>query len=202
MKRRHLAILAAVIVGQGIILAAQQPSPPPTQGAPAAPRAPQTPAGPSSPKTPAAPALPAPFVHVDPSAGGQPINIRVDVTLIDQTGTAPPQPKTVMVMLVDRALGQTRSVFEDRIINVDARPELRDGRIRVSITVQSAPIRPLYIAVPVTPDAEGNKSDHTLDWRNSFSLLLENGKPMLALESSDQARNRKLSLEVKATIQK
>jgi hypothetical protein len=201
MNRPQMAILAAVIVGQGIVLAGQQPAPTPTPAAPVAPRAPQAPAGPASPKAPAAPAHPAPFVHVDPSEGGQPINIRVDVTLIDQTGTAAPQPKTVMVILADRALGQTRSVFEDRTINIDARPEIRDGRIRINLTVQSAPIRSLFIPVP-GPPAEGNKSDYTLDWRNSFSLLLENGKPMLALESSDQARNRKLSLEVKATIQK
>jgi hypothetical protein len=70
------------------------------------------------------------------------------------------------------------------------------------LTVQSEPI-PKKFYVPVAPDtAVDSKVDYTLDWRNSFSLLLDNGKPMLALESSDPARNRKLSLEVKATIVK
>jgi hypothetical protein len=41
--------------------------------------------------------------------------------------------------------------------------------------------------------------DHTINWRNSFTLLLENGKPMLALESNDAATKRKMSIEVKAT---
>ena len=35
-----------------------------------------------------------------------------------------------------------------------------------------------------------------------FSLLLENGKPMLALETMDAVTKRKMSIEVKATIQK
>jgi len=41
-----------------------------------------------------------------------------------------------------------------------------------------------------------------MGWRNSFSLLLENGKPILALETMDAVTKRKMSIEVKATIQK
>lgn len=192
--KRHLAlIILNLMIGYGIVSAAQQPP------RPAAPSAPST-----QPAPQAKPAVPRPAVVVDPEAGGQPINIRLDVSLVDQSGPGPVQPKTVMVMLVDRAMGKTRSVFEDRTINVDARPEIRDGRIRVNLTVQSAPVRVVDVrGLPVMPGTpEASKVDRTLDWRNSFSLLLENGKPMLALESSDPAKNRKLSLEVKATIVK
>ena len=38
--------------------------------------------------------------------------------------------------------------------------------------------------------------------RTPFSLLLENGKPMLALETTDAVTKRKMSIEVKATVQK
>jgi hypothetical protein len=97
-----------------------------------------------------------------------------------------------MVMLVDRAMGRARAAFEDRSIAVDARPILVDGRIRVNLTVLSEG----------PPNYSGPPKDHTLTWRNSFSLLLDNGKPMLALETTDAVTKRRLSIEVKATIQK
>jgi hypothetical protein len=117
----------------------------------------------------------------------------LDVSVIDQTAQGAVQPKSLMVMLVDRAMGRTRAAFEDRSIAVDARPTIVDGRIRVSLTIQSDKV---LFGPPKETD------DHTIAWRNSFSLLLENGKPMLALETMDAVTKRKMSIEVKATIQK
>jgi hypothetical protein len=168
-----------------LTLAAQQP-----------PAVPARPAGPVAPAPPAPPAPPA-----DPELGGQPINIRLDVSVIDQVGAGIPQPKSLMVMLVDRAMGRTRAAFQDRSIAVDARPTIVDGRIRAYLTIQSerSPNSPF---MPVMPGANEPREDHTINWRNSFSLLLENGKPMLALETNDAVTKRKTSIEVKATIQK
>jgi hypothetical protein len=155
----------------------------------------QQPAAPKAPQVPAAPAAPAPPAPpVDPEQGGQPINIRLDVSVLDQTAQGATQPKSLMVMLVDRAMGRTRAAFQDRSIAVDARPVLVDGRIRVYLTLQSEASRSFG------PPKE--TEDHTINWRNSFSLLLENGKPMLALETMDAVTKRKMSIEVKATIQK
>ena len=161
-----------------LTIAAQQPAPP---KAPAAPTA-----------APVAPPVP-PSPPADPEQGGQATNIRLDVTAIDQTAQDSPQPKSLMVMLADRAMGRTRAAFEDRSIAVDARPTIADGRIRVYVTLQSESSR---FGGPSEP------RDATLGWRNSFSLLLENGKPMLALETMDAVTKRKMSIEVKATIQK
>ena len=130
---------------------------------------------------------------VDPEEGGQPINIRLDVSVTDQTAQGVAQPKSLMVMLVDRAMGRTRAAFQDRSIAVDARPTIVDGRIRVYLTIQSD--RAMF-----GPPKE--TEDQTIGWRNSFSVLLENGKPMLALETNDTVTKRKMSIEVKATIQK
>ena len=165
---------------------------PPKPAAPAKPAAPSPPAAPA-PQAPPAPAAPQRTV-VDPEAGGQPVNIRVDVSVLDQAGSGTPVPKTLLVILADRAFGRTRAAFQDRLINVDARPTLIDGKIRVSLTVQSEPTR--GVLPPTEP------LDVTLSWRNSFSLMLDNGKPMLAFETSDAATKRKLSIEVEATIQK
>ena len=176
--------IALFVVLLSIPLAAQQ-KPPQPPAPPAAPRA-QAPPAPPAPQAPQAP-------PVDPERGGQPINIRLDVSVIDQAPEGTAQPKTLMVMLVDRAMGRTRAAFQDRSIAVDARPTIVEGRIRVSLTIQSDGTQNY-----LPPD----KVDHTMGWRNSFSLLLENGKPILALETNDAVTKRKMSIEVKATIQK
>lgn len=177
--------IALFICLMSLGLAAQQPSPQKTPPAPQAPSAPVV-----QPVT----VITSPVQRFDPEQGGQPINIRLDVSVTDRTGEGAAQPKSLMVMLVDRAMGQTRAAFQDRSIAVDARPTIIDGRIRVSVTLQSENSRLMHM-----PGAE---RDATLDWRNSFSLLLENGKPMLALETMDAVTKRQMSIEVKATIQK
>jgi len=134
-----------------------------------------------------------PAPPVDAEQGGQPTNIRLDVTVTDQVAQGAAQPKSLMVMLADRAVGRTRAAFQDRSIAVDARPVITDGRIRMSFTIQSD--RAMYLGPPKEADA-------TIAWRNSFSLLLDNGKPMLALETIDAGTKQKMSIEVKATIQK
>lgn len=183
---RYLALLVFLL---SIPLAAQQ-----LPAAPKAPAAPQAPAAPRAPTAPAHPTPPAPpAVAVDLEAGGQAINIRLDVSVMDQAGAGIPQPKSLMVMLVDRAFGRTRAAFEDRSILVDARPVVVEGRIRVNMTIISESPRSIGPSLPKDP---------TIEWRNGFSLLLESGKPMLALETTDAVTKRKMSIEVKATIVK
>ena len=168
---------------------------------PATPRPAPAPAAPAAPKAPEAPAVPAPPakvpIAIDPSAGGQPVNIRVDVSVIDQKENSAAQPKTLMVILADKALGQARGVYEDRSVSVDARPTIVEGLIRVNVTVNSQePPRMMMPGQPV------KQPDPLLNWSNSFALLLQSGKPMVALETSDAVTKRKMSIEVKATILK
>ena len=160
----------------------------------------QTP--PAPPASPAAPAPPAPPNVIDMSAGGQPVNIRLDVSVIDQEGTGLARPKTLMVILADKAMGQTRAVYEDRSISVDARPTIVDGLIRVNVTVKSQEPQHTWRSVGPGNEQQQPKSDPILNWTNSFALLLSNAKPMVALETLDAVTKRKLSIEVKATIQK
>jgi hypothetical protein len=76
---------------------------------------------PPTPPSAPTPPTPQPLLPLDSSAGGQPVNIRVDVSVTDQSQAGTGQPKTLMVILADRALGQTRAAYEDRSISVDAR---------------------------------------------------------------------------------
>jgi hypothetical protein len=152
------------------------------------------PAPPKPPPAPSAPAAPQP-TRVSVPVLGQSVNIRLDVSVSDQKDALATPPKTLMVMLADGALGQTRGAFEDRSISVDATPTILGDRIRLTLRVVSSLDR--VVVGPGTP-----QPDTTLNWQNSFSLLLESGKPMLAFETSDPTTKRKLSIEVKATIQK
>ncbi len=176
---------ALLIVLLSIPLTAQQPAPKPVPA-------------PKAPPAPAAPAVPPAPPNVNADAGGQPVNIRLDVSVTDQAATGVSQPKTLMVILADRALGQTRAAYEDRSISVDARPTIVEGRVRAQLTVSSREPQKM----PIGPDANLRAPDPLINWTNSFSLLLDNGKPVVAFETSDPATKRKLSIEVKATIQK
>ena len=175
--KRYVALFVLML---SVSMAAQQPAPPKTPPQPAKPPAAAT-----------HPAIEIPNIVVDASAGGQPVNIRLDVSVADHGQATAGQPKTVMVMLVDRALGRTRGAFEDRSISVDATPTIVDGRIRVQLTIESR-----------TDTGPGKAVDRTMFWQNSFALMLDSGKPMIAFETSDPVTKRKLSIEVKATIQK
>jgi hypothetical protein len=198
MTRHVLSLVVCLTVFSGSGFAQQQPRPgprPETPAAPAAPQAPSRPGVPGAPAAPGAPAVPpappAPPV-VDPSAGGQPVNIRLDLSITDQQGTTPSAPKTVTLLLADRSLNQIRSSFEDRSLDVDARPTIVDGRIRLYMSIQSEPRR--------TPD-----NSNPAQWRQNqrITVIVESGKPLVVMESVDPAsNNRKTTIEVKATILK
>lgn len=52
------------------------------------------------------------------------------------------------------------------------------------------------------PGTPPRPTDNTLNWNQALTVLVENGKPLVAVENSDAANNRKLTIEVKATILK
>ncbi len=162
---------------------------------PAAPKPVAPPKAPAAPQAPAAPKPPAPVP--EPSEGGQLVNIRLDVSVIDQKESNVGQPKTLMVILADKAMARARAAYEDRSVSVDARPAIVDGLIRVYVTVNSQEPPNL-----MTPGAQVKQPDPLLNWSNSFTLLLQSGKPMVVLETSDAVTKRKMSIEVKATILK
>src|SRR4051812_7515713 len=113
MKRHFGSLLAGVILFTAAGAAAQQPQPaPPTpfRGTAAVARQTTPPASPA----PAQPASgtfgagqvrPAPTAAAaaDPSAGGQVINIRLEVSVSDQAGPQPAQPKLLTLLLADRS---------------------------------------------------------------------------------------------------
>ena len=132
---------------------------------------------------------------------GQPINVRVDLTLTDQRGGAAPIKKTVSVVVADGHAGFIRSSSEINGVgsvplNIDAEPQiLADGKVRLGINVQ--------YDLPSPPEALSNISRGTAlrtAVHENLALILESGKSMIAAQSADPLSDRQVVVEVKATV--
>jgi hypothetical protein len=118
----------------------------------------------------------------------QAANIRLELTITDQRSDAQTPAKTVTLLIEDRQSGRIRTGRGNAALNVDARPEIvREGRVRVMMTLeytpQDGPERP-----PQPPIQE------------SVTALLEDGKPLAVSQSADPMSDRKVRVEIKATI--
>jgi hypothetical protein len=179
--------------------AAAQPRSPSTPAAPAA--VPQPPA-PAAPPAPVAP--PGPPAPPAPPREGQALNVKVDLTITDQRGGNPVFKKTVTVVTADGMAGFIRSTARyrdlgDVPLNVDAQPRLlADGKIRVSVNLQ-------YDLPGSTETADGRVTGAIgpltkTSIHENLSLVLENGKSIVAAQSADPVGDRQVLIEVKATI--
>jgi hypothetical protein len=169
---------------------AQPPAtlPPPAVAAPVAPAA-----------APAAPAPPRPVRE------GQPINVRIELTITETGAGAPPVKKTVVAVVGDGYFGSVRgqAVAQtttqgnpfDRLVaplNLDARPEiLPSGKIRLTCTIQ------YQSSQRMTQERQINT-----DIKQTLVLNLESGKPLVISEAADPVTDRNVIVEVKATILK
>ena len=128
-------------------------------------------------------------------------NVRVEFTITDQQTGVPTTSKTVMLTTSNRQWGRIRTQITSRLyggapLNVDARPTVtQDGRINVELTIEYAQGR--------NSEAEAN-SDKIVQVlvNQSLTVLLENGKSLLVTQSADPVSDRKVTVEVKATIVK
>jgi hypothetical protein len=157
--------------------------------APSAQQAPEKPAAPAKPK-----GEKVEVVKVPPGP-----NVRVEFTLTDQQTGAPTTNKTVMLTTSNRQWGRIRSQITSRIyggapLNVDARPTVtQDGRISLELTIEYALGR--------NSEVEANSDKIVqVSINESLTALLENGKPLLVTQSADPISDRKVTVEVKATI--
>jgi hypothetical protein len=136
-----------------------------------------------------------------PRRQGQPVNVKIDLSINDQRGTSAPVKRTLSMIVADMMSGSIRSQSEALAVgpvplNVDAHPELlENNKIRLGLTLQydwPAPFEGGRDA------PRGTVVKTTL--HDSVSLILENGKPMIAAQSADPISDRQVTVEVKATI--
>ena len=104
-----------------------------------------------------------------------------------------------MLTTSNRQWGRIRSQITSRIyggapLNVDARPTVtQDGRISLELTIEYAQGR--------NSEVEANSDKIVqVSINESLTALLENGKPLLVTQSADPISDRKVTVEVKATI--
>jgi hypothetical protein len=137
------------------------------------------------------PAAQRPAEQVQPTrSAAQLANIRVELTIVDQRSDAPGAPKTVTMLVEDRQSARIRTGRGNASLNVDVRPDiLREGRIRVMLSLEYTP-------------QDGPDRAAPMPIQESVTALLEDGKPVVVSQSADPAGDRKVRLEVKATIVK
>jgi hypothetical protein len=154
-----------------------------------------------------------------------PFNIKIEVSITDQSGSGTPAKKVVTMIASDRQSTNIRSsasvpvpttimqrpagaetgpanvavqsyTYRNVTINVDARPAI----------VQKDPSRiALSLGLEYVPRAEGRQEEMTpgmASWSERLSLILESGKPMIVSQAADPTSDRKITVEVTATILK
>ena len=158
-----------------------------TQIAPAAPRAPQGPPPPST--------TPAPTPQPPRKIRGRDLNVQVELTISDQLANAAPEKRLVSMMIADGAFGRIRSTDNPLVamLNVDARPEILDNdRLVVEMTIEYRPLAPDGTAPTKRPTGLNEQ----------LTVILQNGKPLMVSQAADPVADRKMTVEVRATILK
>ncbi len=155
---------------------------------------------PAASPAPAASAVPKPEKSEKPRREPpQLANIRIDFTLTDTRGSEPAVVKTSTVTLADQEVGRIRAEYEDRpvmgrpglyYLNFDVRPAIQAGRVRLNVTVDYR---------PQTPDGAVDKGTG-FRLKQETGTLLESGHPVVVAEATDPTSDRRITLEVKATI--
>jgi hypothetical protein len=185
-------------------VAAPDQTPPPVP--PVAATAPQAPTAPRSPQAPPAP-RPArmttgegPALPEARRTRGQLVNLHLEFTVTDQIGTAPPMKKTITMNVADGESGRIRTNAEVHRKNapvttvplsVDASPEIDGSRIRLRASLEYQ----LLKDAP-EPDVPAGKTSIT----QSVTAILNDGVTTILSQSADPLTDRKVTLEVKATI--
>lgn len=222
---------AAVDTSGGLMLPAP-PEPPQAASSPAPPVPPAAPDPPQAPKaakpvTPPAPPTPPPSREATRTSLSS-LNVRVDVTITDQSGSNPAVKKSVSVTVVDGGSGSVRSgvtvpipntvfsstqegkgpspitsyQYKDMGLSLDVtNVTIIDNIVRLRVSVEYNPVD------EKTPGVDGQAPATPASFaqfRQQLNLALQDGKPLLVAQSSDPvpSRNRTASLEVKATILK
>jgi hypothetical protein len=216
-----LVLCAALTASAGPLVAdldAQQPTtsprPQPTVK-PVPPTPPPPPPAPSRVPADAPPPPPAPPEPPQPNDPFNALNVKVDVTIIDQRGTETPIRKVVSITTGHNLRGAIRSheVFRyapgDAIpsnsiegltipLNVDVVPRvLQNGKVRLMLNLE--------YELPVESAGQSQSLAARLKKsviRENLGIVVDNGKPLVAAQSADPVSDRRVTVEVLATILK
>jgi hypothetical protein len=132
-------------------------------------------------------------------------NVQIELTLTDQIGTNPAEKKTVSMIASSGSWGKIRSTGNSRPagetpvivqLDVDARPFVSvDGPIQLELTLNYSP------PAAQMPDMDNARARRT-SINQSLTVILQNGKPLVVSQAADPVNDRKVLVEVKATVLK
>jgi hypothetical protein len=201
--RTRFALMVFVLIASHALA---QPAPSRRQTPQAPQPAPAQPAAPaSSTAPPPPPAPPGP-----PRREGQPINVKVELTITEEGGGATSSKKTVSAVIGDGFNGYVRAQGNnpnadpsERFVplNFDAYPViLSNGKIRLTCTIQYLAGAAQYIAAPAAPGEPPQNRRARTDIKENIVSILESGKSIVVSQAADPVSDRQVTVEVKATI--
>jgi hypothetical protein len=171
---------------------------------------------------PAVAQTPAPSFSTKPPAAAEPqpgeigpfVNVRVDLTILDQGGSGQVARKTVSMYIADqsganvRTTGRmlTREGWRDVSITVDARPTVIRGRsdaVRLDLGLEYRQLPSPSTGAAAVANAQSDEmSKQPTTLNQKVVTILDSGKPIVISQAADPSSDRSISVELKATIQK
>jgi hypothetical protein len=132
-------------------------------------------------------------------------NVQIELTLTDQAGAGAPDKKTVSMIASSGNWGKVRSagtVYPPAEppypvqLNVDARPFVSiEGPIQLEITLEYSPIRG-------EGDPRVGPRQRPSGINQSQTVVMQSGKSLIISQAADPISDRKVVVEVKATVLK
>jgi hypothetical protein len=153
-----------------------------------------------------------------PEPAGQPVNIKLEVAITDQAGPGESAKKVVSMIVGDRKATSIRSSatvpvstrsgavespvvsfnYREVRINVDVQPVLlKDNKISLNFGLEYMPQVSMNSKSPAERPAEG-----TASLNERLGLILESGKPVVVSQAADPSSDRRITVELVATILK
>jgi hypothetical protein len=128
--------------------------------------------------------------------------VRLDIKLTERRGAAEPLTKLVSMTVADREQGKIRSMAEIPAgpdagnfpiavpLHVDARPTIDGTRVHLRISLDYTAERP----------ADARARPPMLNVKEDLSVIMENGRAMTIADAVDPMGDRRVQVEVTATI--
>ena len=132
-------------------------------------------------------------------------NVQVELTLTDQTGSGTPDKKTVSMVVSSGNWGrsgrpgtcdlQARRRWSCSSMSTRVPLSPIDGPIQLELTLNYSP------PGAQSPDQDNARARPT-SINQSLTVVLQSGKPMVISQAADPVNDRKVLVEVKATVLK
>lgn len=130
-------------------------------------------------------------------------NVQIELMLTDQIGSQPAEKKTVSMIVSSGHWGKVRSAGTVMPVgsapfavelNVDARPLVStEGPIQLELVLEYS---------PPASDARETLKTRPTGMNQSLTVVLQSGKPLVVSQAADPVSDRKVVVEVKATVLK